>query len=65
MRANYDFSQGVRGQYVRRYRAGTNVVAIDPDLAKAFPHELAVNAALRSLLAVARSAVKAGRAAAL
>jgi hypothetical protein len=65
MRAHYDFSQGVRGKYVRRYLASTNLVVIDPDLAGAFPDERAVNAALRSVLAVACTAVKPGRAAAL
>ena len=37
---------GVRGKYVARYRAGTNLVLLDPDVAKAFPDEAAVNEAL-------------------
>jgi len=37
MRAEYDFSGGVRGKYVDRYRRGTNVMLLDPELAEAFP----------------------------
>ncbi len=50
MRASYDFRGGVRGKYVSRYRAGTNVVVLDPDVADAFPNAAAVNRALRALL---------------
>jgi hypothetical protein len=53
MRAEYDFSGGVRGKYVDRYRRGTNVVLLDPALADAFPDSKSVNDALRALLAVA------------
>ena len=38
---------GVRGKYAKRYREGTNVVVIDPDLHKLFPNSEAVNRALR------------------
>jgi hypothetical protein len=38
---------GVRGKYAERYRQGTNVVLIDPDLHKLFPDSAAVNKALR------------------
>jgi len=37
----------VRGKYAKRYREGTNVVLIDPDLHKLFPTSEAVNRALR------------------
>ncbi len=53
LRPEYDFSQmkgGVRGKYVERYREGTNLVLLDPDIAAAFPEAKAVNDALRSLL---------------
>lgn len=53
LRPEYDFSQmegGVRGKYVERYRAGTNLVRLDPDVAAAFPDAKAVNDALRLLL---------------
>ncbi len=38
---------GVRGKYAKRYREGTNIVVIDPDLHKLFPDSAAVNRALR------------------
>jgi uncharacterized protein len=50
MRPSYDFRGGVRGKYVSRYRAGTNVVVLDPDISEAFPNAAAVNRALRALL---------------
>ena len=53
LRPEYDFSQmkgGVRGKYVERYREGTNLVLLDPDIVSAFPDAKAVNDALRSLL---------------
>ena len=40
----------VRGKYVERYREGTNLVLLDPDVAAAFPDAKAVNDALRQLL---------------
>ena len=52
----YDFSQmkgGVRGKYVERYQAGTNLVFLDSDVAQAFPTEADVNEALRLLMRVA------------
>jgi hypothetical protein len=53
MREQYDFSGGVRGKYVERYRAGTNVVLLDPELVDAFPDSKSVNDALRALVAIA------------
>jgi hypothetical protein len=49
MQVEYDFSRGVRGKYARRYAEGTNVVVLDPDVAKLFPNAEAVNSSLRSL----------------
>ena len=49
----YDFSSmsgGVRGKYYERYRAGVNLVLLDPDVAKAFPTDAAVNDALRTVM---------------
>ena len=57
LRSEYDFSQmqgGIRGKYVDRYRAGTNLVLLDPDVAQAFPNDKAVNDALRLLIQVAQ-----------
>jgi len=53
LRTEYDFSElkgGVRGKYAERYREGTNLVLLDPDVAAAFPDAKAVNDALRLLL---------------
>jgi hypothetical protein len=47
----YDFSSmsgGVRGKYYQRYRAGANLVLLNPDVAKVFPTDAAVNEALRT-----------------
>jgi hypothetical protein len=49
MLAEYDLSGGVRGKYVERYRQGTNVVLLDPDVAEKFPTSESVNDALRRL----------------
>ena len=49
MRAEYDFSNGVRGKYAKRFAAGSNVVVLEPEVARAFPTAKAVNAALRTL----------------
>lgn len=38
---------GVRGKYASRYKEGTNIVLVDPDLHKLFPNSEAVNQALR------------------
>lgn len=53
MLPEYDFSHAVRGKYYERYRQGTNVVLLDPDIAEVFPDATAVNDALRALVAVA------------
>jgi hypothetical protein len=46
--------RGFKGKYVERYRAGTNLVLLDPDVAQAFPSEHAVNEALRLLMQIAQ-----------
>jgi hypothetical protein len=59
LRAEYDLSAlgpGVRGKYFRRASSGTNLVLIEPDLARAFPTGKAVNNALRMLVDVAAAA---------
>ena len=43
-------ANGVRGKYAARYREGTNLVKLAPDVAAAFPTEQAVNEALRRQL---------------
>lgn len=57
LRPEYDFNNmkgGVRGKYVERYREGTNLVLLDPDVAEAFPTNEAVNEALRLLMQIAQ-----------
>ena len=49
MRNHYDFTGGVRGKYARRYAEGTNVVMLDPDVARVFPNREAVNETLRAV----------------
>jgi hypothetical protein len=55
MRPHYDFRGGVRGKYVERYREGTNVVLLDPDVAAVFKNAADVNRALRALIAAVPS----------
>lgn len=53
----YDFSKmvgGVKGKYIERYRAGTNLVLLEPDVALAFPTDASVNEALRLLIQIAQ-----------
>lgn len=58
LRPEYDLTEllkgGVQGKYVSRYRAGTNVVVLAPDVAQAFPTEEAVNEALRLVMRMAQ-----------
>lgn len=59
IRPEYDFSSlkgGVRGKYYERVVAGSNLVLLDPDVAKAFPSQEAVNRALRMLAEIAQTA---------
>jgi hypothetical protein len=51
-----DFGEIVRGKYAARLAAETNVVILEPEVAKAFPNDKAVNDALRSLIKTAREA---------
>jgi hypothetical protein len=50
MRNEYDFSQGERGKYARRYAQGTNVVVLEPDVAKVFSDSKSVNVSLRRFI---------------
>ena len=59
LRAEYDFSQGVRGKYFRRFQRGANVVVLEPDVAKIFPNADAVNDSLRALASIIRRQEKA------
>ena len=58
MRREYDFdySTAVRGKYYRRLmQEGTNIVVLEPDVARVFRSSAAVNDALRSLLHVSEA----------
>ena len=54
LRPEYDLGQllkaGVHGEYADRYREGTNLVLLAPDVADAFPTEEAVNQTLRLVI---------------
>lgn len=51
-----DLGKGVRGKYLKAYRAGTNLVLLQPEVAAVFPTDRAVNKALSSLIEVAEHA---------
>jgi hypothetical protein len=55
MRKEYDFSKGTRGKYARRYKEGTNIVLLDPDVARVFKTPSSVNQALRSLAEIIKT----------
>ena len=64
LRREYDLSRlkgGVRGKYISRYRAGTNLVLLSPDVAEYFPDEQSVNKALRTLIHAAKGALRRAR----
>jgi hypothetical protein len=54
MRPEYDFSRAVRANYAQRLAEGSNVVILDPDVAKVFKDSLSVNEALRTLSRIVR-----------
>ncbi|MCW5959821.1 MAG: hypothetical protein KIS76_06625 [Pyrinomonadaceae bacterium] len=61
MRPEYDLSKltgRVRGKYVERYQAGTNLVLLESDVREAFPDAEAVNEALRMLMKVANRQIQ-------
>lgn len=56
LRPEYDLTRlkgGVRGKYYQQAVAGTNLVLLEPDVARAFPDSSSVNRALRLLKEVA------------
>lgn len=63
LRPEYDLATlkgGIRGKYAQRFKAGTNLVLLSPDVARYFPDGQAVNEALRSLIGIAKVKVKEG-----
>ncbi len=61
MRPEYDLSGGVRGKFFKEYKAGTNIVILDPDVATVFQDSEKVNRALRLLIEVAKNEVRSVR----
>ena len=49
MRPEYDFSKGVRGKHAAKYTEGTNVVVLEPDVAREFRTTEQVNETLRAV----------------
>jgi len=61
LKPEYDASEltgGVRGKYAQRYREGTNLALLDPDVAEAFPDDESVNEALRLIMTVAKASAR-------
>ena len=61
LRREYDLPKlkgGVRGKYMGRYKAGTNLVLLSPDVALHFPDDRSVNSALRRLIRVTKKPVR-------
>jgi hypothetical protein len=65
LRPEYDMKSllkgGVRGKYAARYRAGTNLVLLEPEVAKAFPNDKAVNEALKLVMKLKQVQENAGQ----
>ena len=65
LRPEYDMKSllknGVRGKYAARYRSGTNLVLLEPEVAKAFPNEKAVNEALKLVMKLKQVQEEAGQ----
>ncbi len=56
LREEYDLTKMPvlpKGRFDPKRRIGTNVVVLDPEIAKAFPNDAAVNEALRLVLKAA------------
>jgi hypothetical protein len=64
LRPEYDLTKlkkAVRGKYFKQAMAGTNLVRVDPDLAKIFPDSASVNRALRVLCDAAGKSTQSSR----
>ncbi len=58
LRPEYDLhsllKKGVRGKYAKRFQAGTNLVLLEPDVAKVFADDESVNEALQLAIQLGR-----------
>jgi hypothetical protein len=64
LRPEYDLARlkgGVRGKYYKQAVAGTNLVLLEQDVARAFPDSSSVNRALRLLQEVATKSSSSAR----
>jgi hypothetical protein len=65
LRPEYDMKSllkgGIRGKYAARYRTGTNLVLLEPEVAKAFPNQKAVNDALKLVMKLKKVQEEAGQ----
>ena len=62
MRTEYkreELGVGVRGKYYEAYHEGHNIVLLQPEVARAFSSEEAVNEALLSLIKIAQASTRA------
>ena len=55
LKPEYDFTGAVRGKHHQAYKAGTNVILLDPDVAKAFKNSAQVNRVLRMVSDLAKA----------
>ncbi len=53
MLTEYDFSNGVRGKFAKQFKAGSNIVILEPDVAKIYHDSKTVNATLRAAAKIA------------
>jgi hypothetical protein len=53
-----DFGTLVRGKYAQRTAEATNIVVLEPGVARAFPNDRAVNTALRGLIRARKGAAR-------
>ena len=62
LRPEYNLSAllkaGERGKFAERYKAGMNLVLLEPDVAQAFPNDDAVNEALRLVMQISKLKIK-------
>jgi hypothetical protein len=65
LRPEYDMKSllkgAIRGKYAARYRTGTNLVLLEPEVAKAFPNQKAVNDALKLVMKLKKVQEEAGQ----
>lgn len=58
MRPEYDFSAGIRGKHYKAYQEDTNVVLLEPEVARVFSDSASVNQALRMLIDLADGVIQ-------